>query len=80
MGVLNSFYPGLGNSPIKKIVRGFARGDGQAWNLLIHNSAINEKTLTRISAVAHAQLHQLYLYLYLDKQKTIFFHADVVFS
>ena len=24
--------PGVGNSPIKKLPGGFARGDGQAWN------------------------------------------------
>ena len=33
MGVLNSFFArGMGNAPIKKIARGFARMDGQAWN------------------------------------------------
>ena len=47
MGVLNTFLPGgggfehlfargVGNSPIKKMPGAFARGDGQAWNLLIH--------------------------------------------
>ena len=38
MGALNSFFAqGVGNSPIKKIARGFCSvegggGDGQAWN------------------------------------------------
>ena len=33
LGVLNSFFArGVGNSPIKKLPGGFARGDGQAWN------------------------------------------------
>ena len=26
------FARGVGNSPIKKIARGFCPGDGQAWN------------------------------------------------
>ena len=27
----------MGNSPFQKSPRGFARGDGQAWNSLIHD-------------------------------------------
>ena len=32
MGVLNSFLPSGGEFAHKKIARGFAGGDGQAWN------------------------------------------------
>ena len=46
MGVLNSFFArGVGNSPIKKI----ARGDGQAWNLLIHNKNVRYRLSQLIS-------------------------------
>ena len=31
-GGFELFLPGGGNSPIKKLRGGFARGDGQAWN------------------------------------------------
>ena len=32
VGVLNSFCPGVGIHPSKKLPGGFAPGDGQAWN------------------------------------------------
>ena len=35
-GGLSSFCPGVGIRPSKTLPGGFARGDGQAWNWLIH--------------------------------------------